>query len=534
MKKLLKILALSTALIAGNALANPAIEISKSQQLIIDGKPFLILGGELGNSSASSLDYLSPIMKKLGKTGSNTVLVPLQWDQLEPVKGQFDYSLLDGIIKQAEENNLKIVILWFGVWKNSMSTYAPSWVKKDYNAYSRSKDNNGVSQEILSAFDVDTLNADKAAFTAMMSHLAKTDKSKTVIMVQIENEIGMLPTARDYSSEANRAYNSQVPQQLIAKLNTSEEGFELPKKLWFENGSKKSGTWSEVFGKSPFADEIFQAYGNAKFVEEIAKQSKATYNIPLYVNAALYRPNKHPGEYPSAGPLPHLFGVWKTFAPSIDILAIDIYFPNFTYFVPLYKTKNNPLFIPEANNAGNSASVGNLIFSLGAKTIGYSPFSIEDIPIDNELFKAYKFLNGGKDLILKAQAENKIHGFKADVSYENKIDETPKKITLNDIEFTINMVVQFTPREEQTIENHGVALIELAKDEYLIFGHGAILTMKSQDSLLGFEWVEEGFFQDNKFKATRVLNGDQTHQGRHLRLPGGKLTAQRFKIYRYK
>ncbi len=98
-------------------------------QLTVDGKPFLILGGELGNSSAACTEDIERIFPKLQRMGLNTVLVPAYWDLTEPQEGQFDFTLTDKTIEQARLNGLKVVFLWFGAWKNSMSCYAPLWFK---------------------------------------------------------------------------------------------------------------------------------------------------------------------------------------------------------------------------------------------------------------------------------------------------------------------------------------------------------------------------------------------------------------------
>ena len=189
-----------------------------TQQLIVDGKPFLVLGGELSNSAASSLDYLDRQWPTLRAAGLNTVIAPVEWDQLERTRGHYDYTLVDGLLAQARQNHLHVVLLWFGAWKNSMSTYAPSYVKHDSATFARARDDKGVAQDILSAFDPDTLAADSAAFSALMTHLKHADSQHTVVMVQIENEIGMLPVVRDYGPQAQAAWNGPVPAELTAYL----------------------------------------------------------------------------------------------------------------------------------------------------------------------------------------------------------------------------------------------------------------------------------------------------------------------------
>jgi beta-galactosidase GanA len=167
-------------------------EQGNATQLIVDGKPFLVLGGELGNSSTSSLDYMKPFWPKLVKLNLNTILAPVYWDLIEPEEGKFDFTLVDGLIQDARHYNLRLVLLWFASWKNSMSCYAPVWVKTSQERFPRAQDKNGKGMEILSAFSSKNRDADARAFAALMRHIREVDKKKhTVIMVQVENEVGM-------------------------------------------------------------------------------------------------------------------------------------------------------------------------------------------------------------------------------------------------------------------------------------------------------------------------------------------------------
>lgn len=162
-------------------------------QLIVDGRPFLIRGGELGNSSASSLEYLAPSWATFRDLRLNTVLAPVYWDLVEPEEGRFDFALVDGLVAEARKNDLRLVLLWFGSWKNSMSCYAPAWVKKDQARFPRSVDASGRSVEILSPFSDANRDADARAFAALMKRLKDSDDDRhTVVMVQVENEIGMI------------------------------------------------------------------------------------------------------------------------------------------------------------------------------------------------------------------------------------------------------------------------------------------------------------------------------------------------------
>ncbi|MGZ4012606.1 MAG: GH35 family beta-galactosidase, partial [Flavisolibacter sp.] len=365
-------------------------------QLLVDSKPFIITGGELGNSSASSLEYMFPIWPKLRQMNLNTVVAPVYWELLEPAAGKFNFSLVDGLIQGARRSNLKLVLLWFGTWKNSMSCYAPEWMKVNQERFPRTKSSAGKSEEIITPFSKNALEADREAFVKLMQHIRHVDESqKTVLMVQVENEIGMLPEARDHSALANEAFGRDVPRDLINYLEVHKTTL-VPeiKKLWEDKGARTSGSWEEVFGKSLATDEVFMAWYFGAYVNEVAKAGKETYNIPMYVNAALNRPGKKPGEYPSAGPLPHVMDIWKAAAPSIDFLSPDFYNPDFKHWCDLYTRVSNPLFIPEHRfEAGVDAKA---LYAIGHyKAIGFSPFSIESTkkPDEEPIGKAYDIIH---------------------------------------------------------------------------------------------------------------------------------------------
>jgi beta-galactosidase GanA len=179
-------------------------------RLSVDGKPFLILGGETGNASASGTDYMRPCWAKFQSMNLNTVLAPVFWELMEPEEGKFDFLMADSLINNTRAHKLKLVLLWFGTWKNSMSCYTPPWIKKNPAKFARVQDNNNRSMEIISAFSKDALDADKKAYAAVMKHIKETDEQQhTVIMVQVENEIGMLSTAREISGKADSYFSAR-------------------------------------------------------------------------------------------------------------------------------------------------------------------------------------------------------------------------------------------------------------------------------------------------------------------------------------
>ncbi|MDM7955197.1 DUF5597 domain-containing protein [Blastomonas sp.] len=512
-------------------------------QLIVNGKPHLIIGGELSNSAASSAEYMAPHWARLRAMNVDTVLAPVAWELIEPFEGRYDWSSFDAMLKAARANDLKLVILWFGAWKNSMSTYVPSWVKRDQARFPRAATANGQGVEILSTFGDETLKADSRAFAALMAHIkAVDDVENTVVMTQVENEIGMLPVARDYSPAASAAFAQPVPAALVEYLVRNRDSL-VPemKAMWLDRGAKTQGSWEELFGPGDAGAEVFTAWHYARFAEELTQAGKASYNMPMYVNVALNRPGRAPGEYPSGGPLPHLIDVWKAGAPTIDFLAPDIYFPNFTQIVARYHRADNPLFIPEAHNADNPPVPANAFYSIAEHdAIGFSPFSIDSIDEDPGAIKsAYGVLQQLKPYILQAQGTDRIAGFKPHQAYDESLDYAPQQRVIGDYRFTVSFTMDIQkPVMTPETAGYGGMIIQIGPEEYLVAGQGITVTFKpvaGDQPLAGIDVAHEGVFDAaGQWKPGRLLNGDQTHQGRHIRLFPDNWQIQRVKLYRYR
>ena len=504
-------------------------------QLLVDNKPFLVLGGELGNSSASSNEYMRPIWPKLKEMNLNTVIAPVYWELMEPVEGKFDFILVDSLIENARLFNMKVVLLWFGVWKNSMSCYAPAWVKTNTTKYPRILDKTGIPQEIVTPFNKNNLEADKKAFTRLMQHIKEVDsKEHTVITIQVENEIGMLPDARTYDDAANKAFNSSVPRQLLDQLEKNKNNL-LPeiKSIWEANGSKTSGNWEEVFGKNIATDEIFMAWYYAVFTNELAKAGKAVYNLPMYVNAALNRPGAKPGQYPSAGPLPHVMDIWKAGAPSVDFLAPDFYNPDFKHWCDLYTREGDPLFVPEHRfEKGIDAKA---FFAFGNyNCLAFSPFSIESTsePGKEPIGKTYSILSQLTPLITKYQSAGAVKGFLIEK------DSIQKDIAIGDYLFTVyhEYKMGWSPgAKDSSWPLAGGLIIAVAPSEFYVAGTGFVMTFtpKANNKKAGFISVDEGIFENGVWKPGRRMNGDQDHQGRHIRIPANDHSIQLVKLYTY-
>lgn len=322
-------------------------------QLVVDGKPFLVLAGELHNSSSSSVEYMKPVWPRLAAMHLNTVLLPVAWETIEPEEGKFDFKCVDGLLEGARENKLKLVILWFGAWKNTYSSYVPAWVKTNTERFPRVQTSDGRDTERLSPFSTAVRDADARAFAQLMRHLREADGDKrTVIMVQVENEVGVIPESRDHSPAANAAFAAGVPSALTSFMEKHRRVLDPEfRAAWEATGGKTQGTWQEVFGKTSLTDDLFMAWQYATYIEHVTATGKAEYPLPMFANAALIRPNYQPGQYNSGGPLPRSIDVWHAGAPSLDLLSPDIYFNEFAYWASKYARPDNPLFIPETQGA---------------------------------------------------------------------------------------------------------------------------------------------------------------------------------------
>jgi hypothetical protein len=485
-------------------------------QLLVDGKPFLALAGEVHNSSSSSLEYMKPIWPRLKQMNLNTVLAPVTWDLLEPQEGRFDFTLVDGLIQEARRHDLKIVLLWFGSWKNGLSHYAPDWVKRDTQRFPRVRIENGRYIEVLSPLSSECLGADARAYAALMQHLRRVDaRLRTVIMIQMENEVGILGDSRDRSDAANQAFAGPVPQDLLSYL-TRHKAELLPevKEAWSAAGFKPSGTWSEVFGTGVRADEIFMAWTYARYVNSVTDMGKVEYPLPTYMNAWIVQPeDKRPGDYPSGGPQAHMHDVWRAGAPKIDILAPDIYLPNFAEVCGMYARGDNPLFVPESRAGVQGAA--NAFYAIGQmKAIGYSPFGIENRepdPVNGPIPQAYGVLRQLAPLILDAQSNGTIAGASLDSSNPSQM------ITLGN--YTLEVALR---RQRRTTEvppaGYGL-FIATGTNTCVAAGSDIQITFFTNPpgpQIVGLVSVYEGQYVNGAWTPGRKLNGDNIMLDYHL------------------
>lgn len=516
-------------------------------QLIVDGKPFLVLGGELQNSSSTSREYMKKYWPLLKASGMNTVLAGVEWSLIEPAEGHFTFSVVDELIEDARINNMRLVLLWFGSWKNGQSHYTPEWIKSDFKRFPRVKGENGKSLEILSPVSSENMNADAKAFAALMKHVRDIDSyQRTVIMIQVENEVGIIGSPRDFGDAANSAFNSPVPRELMNYLTASNKNL-LPEteEIWASAGNKTSGTWSEVFGGGDKCYELFMAWNYANYINNVAKAGKAEYSIPMFVNAWLVQAaDRKPGDYPSGGPQAHMLDIWRAGAPDVDLYCPDIYRPEFRMICDLYTRKGNQLFIPET--VAGETGVAQFFCAIGRyNSIGYSPFGFESRTEDVEkdpVTKAYRLAGSIADVILEAQEKGKITA----VLLNNEQPES-EEVTLGNYKFLVGLLRGWG--SGQTTPGGYCLIIELNSDEYLVYGSNIQVSFSPATpgpAIAGIASVDEGRFVNGNWKPRRRLNGDdimidydlakkalENKTGTGLKFARDNEYLQRVKLYRY-
>lgn len=402
-------------LFLGTAAASdlPRIEgAGKRARLIVDGKPFLMLAGELRNSTSSDLASCRRVWPLMQALNLNTVLATVSWELMEPQEGRFDFTLVDGLIDAARAHHLKLVLIWFGSWKNGASRYAPAWVKCDTVRFPRCQDRSGMNSETLSPFSTETCAADGRAFAALMTRIREVDTDHTVLMMQVQNEPGAF-TSRDFHPLAEAAYNKPVPEGFMGHIQRDREQLHPQlRDLWIKHGEAKAGNWPAVFGRSVFGDEIFQAWHMASYIERVAAVGKRIHPLPMFVNAWLpqAQPNNLPGKYPSGGPVPAVLDIYEAAAPSIDFRSPDIYAEDYRFWTSAYSRRLNALFVPEARR--DPAAGARAFYTFGEHhALGFSPFAIDDLAPDDPLRDHYKVLRDCTPLILEHAGRDTMRGF---------------------------------------------------------------------------------------------------------------------------
>ncbi|WP_211223739.1 GH35 family beta-galactosidase [Massilia niastensis] len=512
-------------------------ETGSTRQLHVDGKPFLMLAGELHNSSASSEAYMAPIWPKLKAMHLNTVVSTVSWDMVEPSEGGFDFRSLDSQVAAARANGLRLVVIWFGAFKNARSTYAPGWIRADQARFPRALLRptkpqrftypGAMPNPVLSPFSVALQDAERKAFSALLRHLKKTDPEHTVIMLQVDNEIGLLGDSRDRSALAQQHWDAQVPAELMAHL-TRHRATLRPElaALWGRQQYRQQGSWAEVFGTDWQAEEVFMAWAYGRFINAVARDAAQILPLPLYVNAWLGPQPGQPeaGDYPSGGPVPRVADIWKAAAPPIAFLAPDIYIDDVKGTLANFDRADNPIFIPEAR-----FQTGNAFWAIGRhKALGFSVFGVEDGFAGNQLSQAYAALGSMSSLITAAQASDRVRAVLLDdarpvterlAGYEITVRGTAATTAKMLLDAGIPIPPKGATAVAETVNAaHGPSfsdtrpfgLVLAGKPgEFFLVGHDFTADFSRDGKLAEVDFTEEGRFVRGSWVPGRRLNGDQ-------------------------
>jgi len=469
-----------------------------ARQLIVAGKPFTMISGELHNSTSSAPAYFDKAMKNVLKMNVNSVIASVSWEQLEREEGRYDFTILDHIIKSAHDHQLKVALIWFASWKNGESSYMPIWAKIDTKRFFRIKDKAGNDMSAVSPFCEAAKKADAKAFTAMMRHINLKNQYNDVVMIQVENEVGAFSDI-DHGKEAQALYHAVVPAGLTSYLQQHKNELdEYVKDAWARNGAKIYGTWAELFGEdSLVAQHLFMTWYYARYINAVCKLGKGAYNLPMYVNAWQDHSGQLPGKYPNGGPLAKVMDIYRAAAPAIDFIAPDIYLPNYRQICDKYckLEKNNPLFIPECERT----NPGKAFYALGQDdALGFGPFGIESLVADRAYAQSNGVLMEMLPLITRYQGTRHMRGFLQQADEDSVVMDIGK----------YHIIVKYIGIDKRS---YGV-ILQTGEQDYLIAGMNCRITFSSlhPGAMAVIGEVLEGGFRNHKWYTTRQLNGDET------------------------
>jgi hypothetical protein len=504
--------------------------------LLVDGAPYLMLGFQANNSSAWPA-YFDKVFPAAELLHANTVEAPVYWEQVEATPGRYDFSVVDGMLAQARAHHVRMVLLWFGTWKNGSSHYTPQWIKQDQQKYPFLMNKDGETVDSPSTYSPARLEADKRAFAALMGHLREADAQRTVIMVQVENEAGVWGGIRDYRPEAEKEFAGAAPQKLVEALHL------------------QAGTWQQVFGDA--ADETFQAWCIATYIEQVAAAGKAEYALPLYVNAALRDPLHpgRPGSYESGAPTDQNIQLYKVAGPSLALIAPDIYMPEYAKYMAVieqYKRFENPLLIPET---GNAPIYAHYVFAaVGQGALGFAPFGLDLTAYSNltegaeamgdktahgpdtrltPFANEYALLEPIAGKLAQANLDGYVRGGSEDPDAHTQTLEFERWHV--NLSYGLPAFGNWMKPKGNTPPDGGAIIVEVGPDEFLVAGHHVRVdfapAFDQAKKRLFLEVAEGSYDAAGTWKTARIWNGDQTDYGLNLRAEGDTLLRVKLATY---
>jgi hypothetical protein len=494
--------------------------------LLIDGKPWLGLAGEVGNSSSSCQRHMAPIWKRAKRLACNAVLAPVTWELLEPREGQYDFAQIDALIEGARSEGLRLIPLWFGTWKNAQSAYAPPWVRADRRRFFRAELHPGVPGAAVSAFCSEAQEADSRAFAALMEHVGQVDADHgTVVMVQVHNEVGLLQgEARDRCPQADAAFERSAPEALLTHLADCR-GRLHPMLEEHLAGTKAGTRWADLFDDAVLAEEAFTAWHIGRFTNSVAAAGRREYALPMFANAWVVNfQTEQPGEYPAGGPVAHLHDIWRAAAPALSAFAADIYSTeHYAEHLRAFARIDQPLLIPEIRRS--NALAAQALYCFGAhNALLFAPFGLEEIPMrraDREchdaasasgeealdrgsmahgLAGAYDVLSQLTPLLVRHRPGGNVWAVLQQPAFRRS-----QGFVAGDLVFRLRFTKDCIPGGR-----HGVCLvIRVGPQQYLAAGIDCELRLIRRGGTLEFAWIEEGDLREGRWNPGRRLNGDE-------------------------
>ena len=558
-KELMTFLALATLTVNAQAQLPALKKIGTSTCLMVDGKPFVMRSGELHNSTASSISYMQQekVFDRLKAMNLNSVIATVSWELMEPVEGKYDFSHVDYLLKEARAHDMKLSLIWFGSFKNPFMTYAPLWVKGNAKKFPHAVDEQGKDMEMLCLQNETLQKAEIRAYTALMKYLKDNDKQHTVVMMQVENEPGLRGSTRDFSAQAEKAWKSNVPSQLIDYLKKNDATL-MPdlKKAWNSNGNKTKGDWETVFGKSLTADDgsnpilnltehLFTACTYASYLDALSEAGKKVYALPTFINASVFGTNSRGRSLGNGCSIGDFFDVYRACAPSIDILTPNSYMQQLDQICEQYSWKGNPIFIPESSVQGARG-----LYAVGEwDAICFSPFGIDSADkgrneaAGQRLKECYALMAEMEPLILSNLGSDKMRGVyiynghdAMDIEMgDYKISFIPQKgFDIGALMAGANNGANLNgaPAPEKKVEG-GAIIIQTAADEFIFAGYGINATIALKDGVkhkfCGYDAIYEGQFKNGTFVPGRLLNGDE----RNVTITEDEVKALKVKLFHY-
>lgn len=520
-----------------------------------EGEPALLVGGQVFNSASSSPMAIADSFAHVRRVGSNVVLSPVSWALSEPVEGAFDFALVDVMLAEARKNELRLVLLWFGAFKNAASTYSPTWVRSNPARFPRVvvepkgmqafTYEGATAKPVLSAFSPELREADAKAFEALIRHLVEADPDGRVAMVQVENESGLLSDSRDRNELAEAAWAGPVPRELIAHVRATPDGGTSARRLWEASGSADGGSWSQVFGDTPAAEEVFMAWTIAGYVEHLARRGRAIADIVMYANAWLGpQPGQDtPGQWPSGGPASTVLDLWRAAAPSLAFLGPDVYVQDADAAMKQYATGVQPFFVPECR-----LSAGELVRAIGAYgAFGWSAYGLDAANPDAQVAATLAFVSALEDEISQAQQRRTISavviepGVEVETRHIDGVDITARGALALFQKMLLDAGVHVPDAQLQVpdetvagaqVTHHGdtrpFGLIVGTGDGFLIIGRELMLDFFAADARVEIDSVVELLLDGARVVPGRVLNGDE----RLMILPTDRVGAARIRLVR--